>query len=113
MKKTLTGTLFFFVWQLFAVRAYAQFGSGVVFDPTQSGHAIEQIRQAEQLFTTAAQTRDQVIATYNLARQMAKRRRVGLGLSGCALLLQRPRTMGNARPQRDSTAPPPEPTKAE
>ncbi len=71
MKKTLAGTLFFFVWQLFAAGVYAQFGSGVVFDPTQSGHAIEQLRQAEQLFTTAAQTRDQVIATYNLARQMA------------------------------------------
>jgi len=71
MKKTIAGTLFFFVWQLFAVPAHAQFGSGVVFDPTQSGHAIELIRQAVQLYTTAAQTRDQVIAAYNLARQMA------------------------------------------
>ena len=30
--------------------AHAQFG-GVVFDPTQSAHAIEQIAQGEQIFT--------------------------------------------------------------
>jgi hypothetical protein len=51
--------------------AHAQFGSGIVFDPTQSTHAIEQIREAHDLFTTAAQTRDQIIQSYNLARQMA------------------------------------------
>jgi hypothetical protein len=51
--------------------AHAQFGSGVVFDPTQSGHAIQQIQQARQMFTTAVQTRDQIIESYNLARQMA------------------------------------------
>src|ERR1700722_18557358 len=28
--------------------AHAQFGSGVVYDPTQSGHAIVQISQGEQ-----------------------------------------------------------------
>ena len=28
---------------------FAQFGSGIVFDPTQSGHAIQQIAQANQL----------------------------------------------------------------
>lgn len=51
--------------------AFAQFGGGIVFDPTQSGHAIEQIRQAQQMYTTAEQTRETVISTYNLARQMA------------------------------------------
>lgn len=51
--------------------AYAQFGGGIVFDPTQSGHAIEQIQQAEKMYTTAEQTRATVISAYNLARQMA------------------------------------------
>ena len=51
--------------------AVAQFGGGIVFDPTQSGHAIAQIQQAQQLYTTALQTRNEIISTYNLARQMA------------------------------------------
>jgi hypothetical protein len=56
----------------------AQFG-GIVFDPTQSAHAIEQIEQgveglqtAEQIYTTSYQTMQQVIATYNLAYQMSQ-----------------------------------------
>ena len=60
-----------FVVAQLASRAFAQLGGGIVFDPTQSGHAIEQIQQAQQLYTTALQTRDTVITTYNLARQMA------------------------------------------
>jgi hypothetical protein len=51
--------------------ANAQLGSGIVFDPTQSGHAIEQIRQAQELYTTAEQTRGTVISIYNLAQRMA------------------------------------------
>ncbi len=56
---------------LLSLPAHAQFGSGIVFDPTQSTHAIQQIREAQQLYTTAAQTRDQIVQSYNLARQMA------------------------------------------
>ena len=59
--------------------AHAQFGSGIVYDPTQSAHAIEQIEQgsqslqtAEQIYTTAYKTMNQVIAAYNLAYQMSK-----------------------------------------
>src|ERR1700723_2528421 len=51
--------------------ACAQFGSGVVFDPTQSGHAIQQIAQANHLYTTTVQTTRNVIAAYNLAQRMA------------------------------------------
>lgn len=73
MSRKTTGTLAvsIFVLMLLSRPAQAQFGSGIVFDPTQSGHAIEQIREAQQLFTTTTQTRDQIIQTYNLARQMA------------------------------------------
>jgi hypothetical protein len=77
----------------FAPAAHAQFGSGIVYDPTQSAHAIQQLSQGEQelqhwatelqnweqhlqkeeqIYTTAYQTMNQVIAAYNLAYQMSK-----------------------------------------
>jgi hypothetical protein len=70
---------------------HAQFGSGIVFDPTQSGHAIVQIEHEEQslaneaqqiengtkiftntvkIATTALQTYNTVQQQYNLYRQM-------------------------------------------
>ena len=56
-----------------ALPAHAQLlGSGIVYDPTQSVHAVSQIRQAEQLYTTASQTRDQIVQEYNLARRMSQ-----------------------------------------
>jgi hypothetical protein len=78
---------------LLAPMAHAQFGSGIVYDPTQSAHAIQQLSQGEQelqhwatelqnweqhlqkeeqIYTTAYQTMNQVIAAYNLAYQMSR-----------------------------------------
>ena len=75
-----------------APAAQAQFGSGIVYDPTQSAHALQQIEQGEsqlqkwatelnnwqqhllkeaQIYTTAEQTRTQIVTMYNLAYQMA------------------------------------------
>jgi hypothetical protein len=75
-----------------AQAAHAQFGSGIVYDPTQSAHAVQEIEQGEQqlqkwatelnnwqqhllkeaqIFTTAEQTRTQIVTMYNLAYQMA------------------------------------------
>ena len=68
-----------------APAAHAQFGSGIVYDPTQSAHAFQQIEQAAQelnnwqqhllkeaqIYTTAEQTRTQVVTMYNLAYQMS------------------------------------------
>lgn len=51
--------------------AHAQFGSGIVYDPTQSAHAIEQIRQGQQIFTNSVRLADNAIATYNLAHEMS------------------------------------------
>jgi hypothetical protein len=51
--------------------AHAQFGSGIVFDPTQSAHVIQQIAEANQLYTTTVETTKNVIAAYNLAQRMA------------------------------------------
>lgn len=68
-----------FIVMLGAQAAHAQFGSGIVYDPTQSAHAIVQIQQgvqglqtAEQIYTTAYRTMNQVIAAYNLAYQMSR-----------------------------------------
>lgn len=55
-----------------APSALAQFGSGIVYDPTQSAHAIQQIEQASQLYTTAVATRNQIVTMYNLAYQMSQ-----------------------------------------
>lgn len=51
--------------------ARAQFGSGIVFDPTQSSHAAQQILQGNQLYTTTVETTRNVIGAYNLAQRMA------------------------------------------
>lgn len=67
-RNTLIAALGFAV---FSVQAFAQFGSGIVYDPTQGAHAIQQIRQASQLYTTATQTRDTVVSAYNLAHQLS------------------------------------------
>jgi hypothetical protein len=55
-----------------APAARAQFGSGIVYDPTQSAHAIQQIEQGSQLYTTAVATRNQIVTMYNLAFQMSQ-----------------------------------------
>jgi hypothetical protein len=68
---TLFVSLLLSTWISIPVHAQL-FGSGIVYDPTQSAHAISQIREAQQLYTTASQTRDQIIQTYNLAHQMAQ-----------------------------------------
>jgi hypothetical protein len=53
------------------VAANAQFGSGVVYDPTQSAHALQQIEQGQNIFTNSVKLADNAISTYNLAHQMA------------------------------------------
>ena len=82
--------------------ARAQFGSGIVFDPTQSVHAAQQILQANQLYTTTVQTTRNAIAAYNLARQMASLPQslytsyINLGRQQWAALTQPANTYGNS-----------------
>lgn len=78
MKQTGLLSSLFVLAVAFAPLAHAQFG-GVVYDPTQSAHAIEQIRQgvrqireAEQIYTTAYKTMNEAVASYNLAYQMSR-----------------------------------------
>jgi hypothetical protein len=63
--------------------AYAQFGSGIVFDPTQSGHAVvqieheeqslaneaQQIEQGQQIFTNTVKIATTALQTYNTVKQ--------------------------------------------
>jgi hypothetical protein len=63
--------------------AHAQFGSGVVFDPTQAGHAVtqieneeksivnqaEQIEQGQQIFTNTVKIATTALQAYNVAKQ--------------------------------------------
>lgn len=51
--------------------AHGQLGSGIVYDPTQSAHAIEQISQGQQIFTNSVRLAGNAIATYNLAHEMS------------------------------------------
>ena len=82
--------------------ARAQFGSGIVYDPTQSAHAVQQIQEARQLYTTTVQTEQKVIAAYNLARQMANLPQslftsfTNLGRQQWTMLTQPANTYGNS-----------------
>jgi hypothetical protein len=92
MKSTKMYCLILAVLTALAPAAHAQFGSGIVYDPTQSAHAIQEIQQGEsqlqkwatelnnwqqhllkeaQIYTTAEQTRTQIVTMYNLAYQMS------------------------------------------
>ena len=53
---------------MLALPAHAQFGAGIVLDPTQSAHAVQQLVQANQLYTTTIKTTQNVMQTYNLAQ---------------------------------------------
>jgi len=50
--------------------ADAQFGGGIVFDPTQSAHALQQIEQGSQIYTTVVATRNQIVTMYILPREV-------------------------------------------
>ena len=88
--------------------ACAQFGSGIVFDPTQSGHAVQQILQGKQLYTTTVETTQNVIAAYNLAQQMASLPQTlystysNLGGQAWTILTQPANTYGNSLPWMDA-----------
>ena len=54
---------------LLAPAAHAQFA---VFDASNFGEAVQEFGQLEQMYTTAVETRDQIISAYNLAYQMSQ-----------------------------------------
>jgi hypothetical protein len=70
--------------------ANAQFGSGIVFDPTQAGHAVtqieneqrsianevRQIEQGQQIFTNTVKIATTALQAYNVAKHPLSRRPV-------------------------------------
>ena len=83
MKKLIVTALALGLSAEFEPAALAQFGSGIVYDPTQSAHAIaqiaheeqsilnqiQQIEQGQQLFTTTVKIAETALQTYNVAKQ--------------------------------------------
>jgi hypothetical protein len=91
MRKAILTILFIGLAAAWQPAAHAQFGSGVVYDPTQSAHAVVQIEHEEQsisnqmqqiengqqifsntvkIASTALQTYNQVVQQYNLYHEM-------------------------------------------
>ncbi len=54
---------------LFTQSAHAQWA---VFDATNFANALKELKQMQQMYTTANQTRDQIVQGYNLAYQMSR-----------------------------------------
>lgn len=100
MKRILITAAFAFI----VGTAHAQFGSGIVYDPTQSAHAVQQITQGSQLYTTTVQTTKNVLAAYNLAQRMASLPQsyytayTNLGRQQWTTLTQPANTYGNSLP---------------
>lgn len=83
MKKLVVATLAVGLATPFQPLAHAQFGSGIVFDPTQAGHAVtqieneeksivnqaQQIEQGQQIFTNTVKIATTALQAYNVAKQ--------------------------------------------
>lgn len=61
--------LVFSLGTLLAPAAHAQWA---VFDASNFGEAVQEFGQLQQMYTTAVETRDQIISAYNLAYQMSR-----------------------------------------
>ena len=83
MKKLLLTTLVIGLGAALEPAAHAQFGSGIVYDPTQSVHAVtqieheeqsianqaQQIEQGQQIFTNTVKIATTALQAYNVAKQ--------------------------------------------
>jgi hypothetical protein len=83
MKKLILTVLALGLVAAFEPIAHAQFGSGIVFDPTQAGHAVtqieneersianesQQIEQGQQIFSNTVKMATTALQAYNVARQ--------------------------------------------
>ncbi len=83
VKKLIVTALAFALAVALQPAAHAQFGSGVVYDPTQSAHAItqieheersisnqvQQIEQGQQIFTNTVKIATTALQAYNVAKQ--------------------------------------------
>ncbi len=67
-----TGRLFCLVLMFFSLFMPAAHAQWAVFDATNYANAVNEFKQVQQMYTTANQTRDQIIQAYNLAYQMSR-----------------------------------------
>ena len=61
-----------FVLAALALSTSAAHAQWAVFDASNYATAVKEFKQLQQMYTTASQTRDQIITTYNLAYQMSR-----------------------------------------
>lgn len=103
MRMIKSATATFVISVIFSASAFAQFG-GLTYDPTQSAHAVQQILQANDLYTTTLKTSQNVIGAYNLAQRMATapqtlyRSYTDMGRDQWAQFQQPANTYGNTAP---------------
>jgi hypothetical protein len=64
--------IFIFVFGLLSLLSPMAQAQWTVFDPTNYANALNEFHQLQQTYTTALQTRNQIIAAYNLAYQMSQ-----------------------------------------
>jgi len=64
--------LFYLFIVLASLRAPSAHAQWTVFDPTNYANALNEFHELQQTYTAALQTRNQIIAAYNLAYQMSR-----------------------------------------
>jgi len=64
--------MFFLIFSLVALLAPAAHAQFAVFDASNFGEAVEEFGQLQQMYTTAVETRDQIVSAYDLAYQMSQ-----------------------------------------
>ena len=83
MKKLILTALAIGITTVLQPAAHAQFGSGIVYDPTQSAHAVvqieheersisnqfQQIEQGQQIFSNTVKIATTALQAYNVAKQ--------------------------------------------
>jgi hypothetical protein len=66
------GRLLIFIFASLSTLVPAAHAQWTVFDPANYANALNEFHQLQQAYTTALQTRNQIIAAYNLAYQMSQ-----------------------------------------
>ncbi len=66
------GKLLIFIFGLLSTLVPSAHAQWTVFDPANYANALNEFHQLQQAYTTALQTRNQIIAAYNLAYQMSQ-----------------------------------------
>jgi hypothetical protein len=66
------GRILVLIFGLLSMLAPAAHAQWTVFDPANYANALNEFHQLQQAYTTAVQTRNQIVAAYNLAYQMSQ-----------------------------------------